>query len=271
MDTTALLHSKELSEDSCDSESLFTEDVENTYSRPSTQNFSTSYFRRFWPTVGISFLVVYFVTTMIFILSTYLRGSSSISPNGPSIPYSPATAAISYVTQRKHATDGPEAFAGPPSNSSFHAWASLIKPGLIRVSHEEMVLGEEDPESSTEVVGGGYMGSLGVYHELHCLRRMKLFLYRDYYYPGLQGSELDYEVNHLDHCMEAIRVSLMCAGNDALYTFQWVKGETRKPRTKTNSGRVCVDWEKLAAWATERTIGTSPSLVPPVWPDEEES
>lgn len=36
-------------------------------------------------------------------------------------------------------------------------------------------MASENPEQSVEVEGGGYMGSLGVYHELHCLVREKRF------------------------------------------------------------------------------------------------
>ncbi|OCK81435.1 hypothetical protein K432DRAFT_450040 [Lepidopterella palustris CBS 459.81] len=86
--------------------------------------------------------------------------------------------------------------------------------------------------------GGGYMASLGVYHELHCL------------------------VSSSHHCIEAIRLSLMCAGNPGLYSFKW-GNSTRKPKTKTNSARTCVDWEALDGWARKRGVGMRPRLKRP--------
>jgi hypothetical protein len=74
----------------------------------------------------------------------------------------------------------------------------------------------------------------------------------------------------LDHCLEAIRLSLMCAGNTALYSFQWPDSneEVRKPKTKTNSERTCVDWNLIDQWARNRSIGMSPTLErPDVEPD----
>jgi hypothetical protein len=90
---------------------------------------------------------------------------------------------------------------------------------LARASHEEMDLGLEDPEHSVAVADekGGYMISLGVFHELHCLvrffigsekeakntntikRRLKLYLHKEHYYPHLDhGSAEDtYELHHL--------------------------------------------------------------------------
>jgi hypothetical protein len=62
----------------------------------------------------------------------------------------------------------------------------------------------------------------------------------------------------------------MCAGNTALYSFQWPDSneEVRKPKTKTNSERTCVDWNLIDQWARNRSIGMSPTLErPDVEPD----
>jgi hypothetical protein len=102
----------------------------------------------------------------------------------------------------------------------------------------------------------------------------------------MHGSEEDnYELSHLsefylsltslcnvfptnilaDHCIEAIRLSLMCAGNTAMYSFQWPDSneKVRKPKTKTNSERTCVDWSVIEAWAQNRSIGMNPTLERP--------
>lgn len=59
----------------------------------------------------------------------------------------------------------------------------------------------------------------------------------------------------------------MCSGNTALYSFQWERNDTRKPRTKTNSERICVNFETLEAWNLERGIGLAPVLIGPEWED----
>ncbi|KAJ4354616.1 uncharacterized protein N0V89_006353 [Didymosphaeria variabile] len=81
----------------------------------------------------------------------------------------------------------------------------------------------------------------------------------------------EYHLHSLDppynHCLEAIRLSLMCAGNTALYSFQWPDSneKVRKPKTKTNSQRTCADWDAIESWAQDRSIGLNPSLErPPV-------
>jgi hypothetical protein len=43
--------------------------------------------------------------------------------------------------------------------------------------------------------GDGYIGTLNVYHELHCLKRIHQSMYPDYYWP-------DYD----DHKLELVRL-----------------------------------------------------------------
>lgn len=40
---------------------------------------------------------------------------------------------------------------------------------MIQASHDEMARAGEAPESSVQLSAGGYLASLGVYHDLHCL------------------------------------------------------------------------------------------------------
>ncbi|PQE14164.1 Tat pathway signal sequence protein [Rutstroemia sp. NJR-2017a BVV2] len=215
-----------------------------------------------WVLCLASFLGAYFLVTITIMLILLSRGFNISNPRVPSIPYSPANTAVGYTVQKSAVVEdlGDSVFASAPSDkASFKAWMDLVYPTLIRLTYDEMLLAQESPEESVEVKGGGYMGSLGVYHELHCLRRLKLHIYKTDVPPA-------YELYHLNHCIEVIRLSLMCAGNTALYTFEWVGNET-KPRTKTNSQRVCVDFAAIEAWSKEREIGFSPVLVGPEWRD----
>lgn len=47
--------------------------------------------------------------------------------------------------------------------------------------------------------GGRYIGTLNVFHELHCLKRIHQFMYSDYYFPDI--SEHQKEVNRLHNGM----------------------------------------------------------------------
>ncbi|KAG4027588.1 hypothetical protein MFRU_003g04990 [Monilinia fructicola] len=207
-----------------------------------------------------AFLFVYFIASIPFLFFALQHTATIPDHQVPAIPYSPANGVLQY-TVKESVPVGPNNFVSPPSNESWKAWLDLVRPTLIRVPYEEMVTADEDPEHSVKVEGGGYMGSLGVYHELHCLRRLKLYLYKEHYYPNIDSNptEKEYEIKHLG------KQSLICAGNTALYTFQWERNSTGKPRTKTNSKRVCVDFTALETWSSGRGIGFSPMLIGPEW------
>jgi hypothetical protein len=49
--------------------------------------------------------------------------------------------------------------------------AHTIAAVMIRASYDELARAGESPESSIQLQAGGYLASLGVYHDLHCLVR----------------------------------------------------------------------------------------------------
>jgi hypothetical protein len=44
---------------------------------------------------------------------------------------------------------------------------------------------------------GRYIGEMAVYHELHCIKRIRRHLHLDHYYPGLNDDELLRESVHI--------------------------------------------------------------------------
>ena len=58
-------------------------------------------------------------------------------------------------------------YAGEPSKELDAAWNDLMAPMHIRVTAEEL---QQDNQESVQLKeGGGYLGWLGVFHELHCI------------------------------------------------------------------------------------------------------
>jgi hypothetical protein len=233
----------------------------------------TNWTRRLLMILACLLVMTYIFGSLAFMLIIYRNGEYHI--RAPDPPYSPLSDIVRYKTVKSGAGYD-EDLAGYPSPAHDKAWLKLVGPALSRISYEEMKLGREDPEHSIEVGDGkgGYMGSLGVYHELHCLRRLKLYLHKEHYYPGVaHGSEDDkYELGHLHHCLESIRLSLMCGGDTAIYSFKWPDRSERvqKPKTKTNSERTCVDWDVIESWAQNRSIGMNPRLKRPAAPHDHE-
>ncbi|KAF5511011.1 Cyclochlorotine biosynthesis protein O [Colletotrichum siamense] len=66
-------------------------------------------------------------------------------------------------------------------------------------------------------VGDGYVGLLEVYHQLHCLNIVRMYTWWQagkYDEPpvGLSNDPLKNRM-HVDHCLDALRIALMCWGD----------------------------------------------------------
>lgn len=79
----------------------------------------------------------------------------------------------------------------------------------------------------------------------------------------------------VDHCVDDIRQALTCHADTSVVTFDWIPNY-RRAWPNFHIDHTCADWEKLDAWAAERSfsifdqkslihpeMGTSPLPHPP--------
>ncbi|KAJ2969473.1 hypothetical protein NQ176_g8643 [Zarea fungicola] len=113
--------------------------------------------------------------------------------------WSPAQKYVEYeVADRPAMEHGAYSkYSGPPTTEQDAAWDALIRPVYFNATLQEIEKAGESQTNLTELVGGGYPATLGVYHELHCLRQLRFYLFQDYYYPNLTQTELQYVQGHL--------------------------------------------------------------------------
>lgn len=55
----------------------------------------------------------------------------------------------------------------------------------------------ESINDSVRLADGGYLVGFSVYHNIHCLRRLRLLVHSDYYYDDLTEANLRYLRGHL--------------------------------------------------------------------------
>ena len=104
---------------------------------------------------------------------------------------------------------------------------------------------------------GGYLVTLDVFHELHCLNMLREFVYRDYY-PDKHTMEA--QIDHLDHCIDLLRQVLMCHSDISLHTYGWKDGY-RWPWPDFTIEHECRSWDHLMVWAEEHNV---PDLTGPI-------
>ncbi|KAI1129775.1 hypothetical protein F5Y10DRAFT_145402 [Nemania abortiva] len=211
--------------------------------------------------VYVAILHVVLIFSLGFLLSTR-RSLPALHSDGPS--WSPAHKVVKYEISSEHGLDphSHSNYSGPPTDEQDRAWDHLIRPVFFKASREELERAGESVENSIELVGGGYAATLGVHHELHCLRRLRLFLYKDRYFPNLTEAQTNYVYGHLDHCIETLRLAIMCYGNTAMYTFNW-DPHLPKPATKSNSKSLCVNWRAIEDWSYSKMISLDPDVYYP--------
>lgn len=109
---------------------------------------------------------------------------------------------------------------------------------------------------------GGYLVALDVYHELHCLNILRVQIYRDWY-PDRHTMEKQLE--HADHCIDTLRQVLMCHGDIALMTYDWID-DYRWPWPNFHADHECRRWDLLEQWSAEHSVRSlkGPILQHPV-------
>ncbi|EHA19807.1 hypothetical protein ASPNIDRAFT_142954, partial [Aspergillus niger ATCC 1015] len=98
-------------------------------------------------------------------------------------------------------------------------------------------------------LGGGYMGSVEVLHQLHCLNMLRQASYEDYYKdkPGPWEDSPQILRHHLDHCIDILRQKLMCDADVGILTYVWVKGH-KDPFPDFNVHHKCRDFRAVKQW-----------------------
>lgn len=155
-------------------------------------------------------------------------------------------------------------YAGEPTVESDTAWHELLNNMSVRVTAEELA---SHNQSSVALPNGGYLAWLGVFHELHCVKMLRQWSWREHYFPNLTAQEHRHQMVHIDHCIDWLRNAAMCsADTSALAVFKW---ESSLPHPMLNTKRVphrCVDWEAMMSSHEDRLVSHAEvaSLVNPI-------
>jgi hypothetical protein len=143
-------------------------------------------------------------------------------------------------------------YAGEPTPESDEAWHTLLNNMSVRVTGDELA---RHNQTSVELPGGGYLAWLGVFHELHCVKMLRQWSWREHYFPNMTAHEHRHQMVHIDHCLDWLRNAAICgADTSALAVFKW---DEKLPHPMLNTKRVphrCVDWDALMRSHEDRVV-----------------
>ncbi|KAF2218102.1 hypothetical protein CERZMDRAFT_108644 [Cercospora zeae-maydis SCOH1-5] len=150
----------------------------------------------------------------------------------------------------------PSPYRGQPTPDVERAWRKLARVPRIQFPSSKLsALNKTDSDTyalAAAQYGGGVLGYLNVFHELHCLNMIRQYTYRDSYdYSDVTAFHAPEEIvrGHVDHCIETIRKQLMCTSDVTPVVF--VKDASRATGLKPdfNLRRKCRDYEQIRQWA----------------------
>ncbi|KAI0448094.1 hypothetical protein F4803DRAFT_545613 [Xylaria telfairii] len=161
-------------------------------------------------------------------------------------------------------------YTGKPSREIDSAWSSLLEGMSVKILPEEL-----ERLGLTSIAlrdGSGYLGALAVFHELHCVKVLRQGFYKEVYWRNLTENELVLKNEHIEHCLEVVRLSSMCRGDISVIPSVWeydtrVGGLGALLGPSIRDGRAshrCVKWDRLQNWAKSRRLDlTDKSLLLP--------
>ncbi|KJK79843.1 hypothetical protein H634G_04082 [Metarhizium anisopliae BRIP 53293] len=193
--------------------------------------------------------VVLNVCLLGFLISMYsLRGPSN--PIFPESLYSPLQEAIRYKTVLFTSGFGSQKtkYMGN-STAADDAWKALYPRTVVRIpkSSADQLVNQTIPLNGDE---DHFPVLISVFHEMHCLDSI-----RHIYFGHTKGFDQNPVINeailapeHIDHCFDSLRQTLMCGGDVAPMPYKWVE-ERKKALGHLDVQHTCRDYEALLEWA----------------------
>ncbi|KAK2009853.1 hypothetical protein LZ32DRAFT_630560 [Colletotrichum eremochloae] len=111
-------------------------------------------------------------------------------------------------------------FTGPPTRELESNWDAIIEvPSVIIPSNRVPSLNRDIKQGFVPVnndsLTPGYVAGVEVFHHLHCVNVLRQYLWRDSYPEDMTPTLLKFNTpkmarEHAEHCIEALRLGLMC-------------------------------------------------------------
>ncbi|KAI0016896.1 hypothetical protein F4780DRAFT_782839 [Xylariomycetidae sp. FL0641] len=200
--------------------------------------------------------------TVVYTFMLFVAIARSTGAELSRLPFSPARDSVVFsevtLTLEDHVQEN-SPFTGKPREELDHAWSDLLKDQNIWLEPKYIQhFGRED--TAVGVPGANrYIGTMNVFHELHCLKRIHQYMYSDFYFANITDHQRELNRIHNEHCIDFLRLSAMCHGDIGLITYSWHDDQLFPIANATS--HQCVNWDMLSQFAHERSI----DMLQPGW------
>jgi len=183
-----------------------------------------------------------------FTLQSLSTPSTPTSVVFPQLLYSPAQEALSpkVVKFTRGLEDDVPIYERRPSPKVDEAWQDIYFPFMaskVHRSQAELMVNTTYPSIGEKDY---YVTSLDVFHQIHCLDMLRMIVHPKHY------PDFHLPMNHVRHCIGAIRQSLMCAADISTIAYQWSEKD-QSAKQRDDILHSCRDFEKIQEWAKENS------------------
>ncbi|KAI3612864.1 hypothetical protein WG66_005458 [Moniliophthora roreri] len=196
--------------------------------------------------IVIQFIVI---ASMLLLAST----TSQCKKSSPLL-YSPVNHLLEekIVTFRNAIGNDTTKYMGDPSPELDKAWDDLYGFGINKISKDDA---DQLPVKTVRIPSDPdhYVVALDVYHQLHCLNLIRKAFYWDYYHklhPGPVINSSISEEEHVPHCIEHLRQSIVCASDVSAIVWYW-DVEKNKTISRPAVPHTCKNFDKISEWANQ--------------------
>ncbi|KAL8296361.1 hypothetical protein RB597_005778 [Gaeumannomyces tritici] len=154
----------------------------------------------------------------------------------------------------------PSPYKGRPTKELEERWKDLWYYGSFDLP-DSALPGLRKPPGGTDghpwarTASGGLLAGLEVFHNLHCLNLVRQYVHRsewDYSTdPGFSGTEQQI-LDHVDHCIEALRIRLMCSADVTPFLHLNTSDKGAQPDFDTQHR--CPRYGNIVDWAKQHQI-----------------
>ncbi|MCJ1225796.1 hypothetical protein MMC12_002445 [Toensbergia leucococca] len=195
--------------------------------------------------------------------------------------WSPALDVVRYEeVEFQNLFDEPSIYRGPPTAEREQAWQDLWEHNTVSIPADKLHLLNKSisiqpfrriPESR----GGGFSGTPDVFHQLHCLDRIRQYTWLQ---SGNYGDSPNTAAGeqkslplvpipsvwegmtdtgnrmHVDHCIESLRKTLMCHGDVTPLLIAADESSWLGAKPDFNVHQKCRNWDAIREWTTENWV-----------------
>ncbi|KAM0743194.1 hypothetical protein ACQRIT_003371 [Beauveria bassiana] len=245
------------SDEECQSSLLQTDEKRTAKFPPAWRSWN------FWSFKLVTGLLALNAALMGFLLYQSSRRGPS-NPIFPQMSYSPAEDILEYEArvfitgfEKGEATS---VYVQEPSEKVDKAWKDLYD--VVGISRIPRSSAEKLPNGTYPFTNdpGYYIVSLAVFHQLHCLNKIRQALHPEYYhkkYPPTEfGDKGALGKVHIDHCLESLRQSITCASDVSPIIWKWHEDKGRAME-EAAVPHTCRKFDAVYAWANANKAITS--------------